>query len=117
MNASSSPSLLQRSRESLRQLWSSTLGRIGITIALILLLLSPSLAQLPKAIQNALGLDSQMNVYYADTLGQFLTQFRRQHPIILGLFSDTGGDFYLYKPGVAQPLKAPPVPVQYQVVK
>lgn len=86
-------------------------------MALILLLLSPALAQLPRAIQNALGLDAQMNMDYGDTLGQYLTQFRRQHPIILGLFSDTGGDFYLYKPGVAQPLKAPPVPVQYQVVK
>ncbi|MFM7642957.1 MAG: hypothetical protein ACKO45_15590, partial [Cyanobium sp.] len=114
MNSHSSSGLLQRGGEWLRQLCSSTLGRIGMVIALILLLLSPALAQLPKAIQNALGLDSQMNVYYADTVGQFLTQFRRQHPIILGLFSDTGGDFYLYKPGVAQPLKAPPVPVQYQ---
>lgn len=117
MNTLPPSDLLHWSRKRLGALWSSTIGRIGATVALILLLLSPALAQLPRAIQNALGLDSQMKVYYADTLGQYLTQFRRQHPIILGLFSDTGGDFYLYKPGVAQPVKAPPVPVHYQVLK
>ena len=117
MNSHPPSGLVQLCRERLRTLWSSTIGRIGAAVALVLLLLSPALAQLPKAIQNAMGLDSQMNVYYADTLGQYLTQFRRQHPIILGLFSDTGGDFYLYKPGMTQPVQAPPVPVQYQVVK
>lgn len=88
-----------------------------MAVALTLLLLSPALAQLPAAIRNTLGLDSQMTVYSADTLGRYLTQFRRQHPIIPGLCSEAGGDFYLHKPGVPQPVKAPPVPVQYQAVK
>ena len=109
--------LLNHIRRWLSLLWASTLGKLGLALALILLLFSPALAQLPRAIQNALGLNSQMNVYYADTLSKYLKQFRSQHPIILGLFSTTGGDFYLYKPGLAQPIKAESVPVQYQVLK
>jgi len=117
MDSSPVSNMLLRFKEAITAIWKTTTGRVGVVLALVLLLLSPALAQVPKAIQNALGLDSQMNVYYADTLGKYLIQFRRQHPIILGLFSDSGGDFYLYKPGVAEPIKAPPVPVQYQVVK
>lgn len=98
--------------------WSKNVwARVGLAIAMVILIALPTLAIMKGAIQNALNLDSQMNVFYAQTLQEYLTQFRKQHPIILGLFSNEGGDFYLYKPGQANPIQADPVPVQYQVVK
>jgi hypothetical protein len=39
-----------------------------------------------------------------------------RHPIILGLFSTSGGRFLLYRPG-QPPLEAPPVPEVYQLLK
>lgn len=102
---------------SLASWWQSSISKLAISLILVLLLILPSYGALKQAFQKALKLDAQMNGYYADTLDAYLVQFRKTHPIILGLFSASGGDFYLYKPGVAEPIKAPPVPLQYQVVK
>jgi len=38
------------------------------------------------------------------------------HPVILGLFTGAGGQFILYRPGMA-PLEAPSVPIVYQLLK
>ena len=102
----------------LAQFWPKpTWARACIALAAAILIAIPSLAAVKTAIQNALNLDSQMNVFYARTLDEYLTQFRKQHPIILGLFSNEGGDFYLYMPGQVDQSRANSVPVQYQVVK
>ena len=102
----------------LAQFWPKpTWARACIALAAAILIAIPSLAAVKTAIQNALNLDSQMNVFYARTLDEYLTQFRKQHPIILGLFSNEGGDFYLYMHGQVDPIRANSVPVQYQVVK
>jgi hypothetical protein len=39
-----------------------------------------------------------------------------EHPVILGLFSRTGGQFILYRPGMP-PLDAPRVPIDYELMK
>ncbi len=46
----------------------------------------------------------------------FTRNIRANHPIILGLFSGTGGRFTLYRPGMP-PLEAPSVPLAYQLLK
>ena len=68
------------------------------------------------ATQNLLSLDLAMFGIYDDALAKYQKNFEAQHPIVIGLFSNEGGRFILYRPGQA-PLEAPPVPVQYQILK
>lgn len=74
----------------------------------------PSAAEV--ATERALVLDSAMLGIYEDALARFEANIRANCPIILGLFTNEGGEFTLYRPG-EDPLAAPPVPIGYQVVK
>ena len=68
------------------------------------------------ATQNVLALNSAMFELYGKAAQVFQRNIRANHPIILGLFSGSGGRFILYRPG--QPaLEAPQVPVRYQLMK
>ncbi|MBI1318986.1 MAG: hypothetical protein GC168_08555 [Candidatus Hydrogenedens sp.] len=72
----------------------------------------------PEAIanDNVLALNSAMFELYKTSRHVFQRNLLAQHPVILGLFSTAGGQFSLYRPGMA-PLEAPPVPVVYQLLK
>jgi hypothetical protein len=72
----------------------------------------------PKAVaeRDALALDDQMQVIYANSLATYQRNLLATSPVVLGLFSNQGGEFYLYRPG--QPvLRAPRVPIGYEVCK
>jgi hypothetical protein len=66
--------------------------------------------------QNLLALNVAKFGFYDRALRLYRQRLLEQHPVILGLFSSAGGDFTLYRPGMA-PLRAPTVPVAYQVLK
>ncbi len=65
---------------------------------------------------NVLALNRSMFELYGDASEVFTRNLLARHPVILALFSGSGGDFTLYRPGQA-PLEAPPVPVVYQLLK
>ena len=72
----------------------------------------------PKAVaeRDALALDDQMQVIYSTSLAIYQKNLLATSPVILGLFSNQGGEFYLYRPG--QPvLRAPRVPIGYEISK
>jgi hypothetical protein len=66
--------------------------------------------------QNVLFLDTAMMGIYEDALQKFQKNFLAQHSVILGLFSNGGGQLTLYRPS-KEPLQAPPVPIRYQILK
>src|SRR5262249_46224835 len=66
--------------------------------------------------QNVLALNVAMFSYYDRALFQYQQNLLAQHPVILALFSGAGGDFTLYRPGMP-PLRAPSVPIVYQLLK
>jgi hypothetical protein len=66
--------------------------------------------------KNILQLNSTMFELYGDAGQVFRKNILAQHPLILGLFSGAGGQFILYRPGMA-PLYAPSVPIVYQLLK
>src|SRR5262245_38979741 len=66
--------------------------------------------------KDLLALNSAMFELYGDAANVFRKNILAKHPIILGLFSGSGGRFILYRPGMA-PLEAPQVPVVYQLLK
>jgi hypothetical protein len=66
--------------------------------------------------QNLLALDTSMMNIYEDALSKYKQKMRAQSPMILALFSETGGRMILYRPG-QQPLESDPVPIVYQVAK
>jgi hypothetical protein len=68
------------------------------------------------ATQRALMLDSAMMSIYEGALAVYQRNLLDNCPVILGLFTNAGGEFSLYRPG-QPPLEAPPVPVGYQIVK
>lgn len=68
------------------------------------------------AANNVLALDTGMNQIYADTLAKYTSHMRARIPVILGMFSNTGGTMILLPPG-ADPIEAPPVPPVYAWVK
>ncbi|MBN9559875.1 MAG: hypothetical protein J0H14_03980 [Alphaproteobacteria bacterium] len=68
------------------------------------------------ATQNVLALNTAMFSLYGEAGRIFQKNILAQHPVILGLFSGTGGRFILYRPGMA-PLEAPSVPIAYQLLK
>ena len=65
---------------------------------------------------NVLALNVAMFGYYDRALKLYQERLLAQHPVILGLFSGSGGSFTLYRPGMP-PLRAPSVPVVYQQLK
>ena len=65
---------------------------------------------------NVLALNVAMFGYYDRALNFYQQRLLVQHPVILALFSGAGGDFTLYRPGMA-PLRAPSVPIAYQLLK
>jgi hypothetical protein len=72
----------------------------------------------PSAIatQNVLQLNTTMFDLYGNAAAIFKTNILANHPVILALFSGSGGRFILYRPGMA-PIEAPPVPIAYQILK
>ncbi len=66
--------------------------------------------------KNILQLNTTMFELYGDAGQLFKKNILAQHPLILGLFSGAGGQFILYRPGMA-PLDAPSVPIVYQLLK
>ncbi|WP_315832180.1 hypothetical protein [Bradyrhizobium prioriisuperbiae] len=68
------------------------------------------------ATKDVLALNTGMFELYGDALKIFQANILAKHPVILGLFSGSGGRFTLYRPGQA-PLEAPQVPVVYQLLK
>ncbi|SDS96381.1 hypothetical protein [Bradyrhizobium canariense] len=68
------------------------------------------------ATKDVLALNTGMFELYGDAGKVFQANILAKHPVILGLFSGSGGRFTLYRPGMA-PLDAPQVPVVYQLLK
>src|SRR5665213_936024 len=68
------------------------------------------------ATKDMLALNTGMFELYGDAGRVFQANILAKHPVILGLFSGSGGRFTLYRPGAA-PLDAPQVPVVYQLLK
>ena len=66
--------------------------------------------------QNVLALNVAMFGYYDRALKVYQRNLLAQHPVILALFSGAGGDLILYRPNMAA-LRAPSVPIVYQVLK
>lgn len=68
------------------------------------------------AIENVLTLNNEMFNVYDKSLGIYKTNFLKEHPLIMALFSGKGGRFILYRPG-KPPLEAESVPLVYQIAK
>ena len=66
--------------------------------------------------KNILQLNTTMFELYGDAGQVFRKNILAEHPIILGMFSGAGGQFILYRPGMA-PIDAPSVPIVYQLLK
>ena len=66
--------------------------------------------------QAILALNSSMLRFYDEALEKFKQNMRDRVPIILALFSGTGGQMILYRPG-HPPEVAPLVPIIYQLAK
>ncbi len=66
--------------------------------------------------KNILQLNTTMFELYGDAGQIFKKNILSNSPLILGLFSGSGGRFILYRPGMA-PIDAPPVPIVYQLLK
>lgn len=62
--------------------------------------------------QHVLALNVAKFGFYDRALRLYRQRLLAQHPVILGLFSGAGGDFTLYRPGMA-PLRAPSVAVWF----
>jgi hypothetical protein len=68
------------------------------------------------ATRNVLQLNTTMFDLYASAAAVFKKNILADHPVILALFSGSGGRFILYRPGMT-PLEAAPVPIAYQILK
>src|SRR4249920_1116209 len=66
--------------------------------------------------KNILQLNTTMFELYSVAGQIFRKNIMAEHPVILGLFTGAGGQFILYRPGMA-PLEAPSVPIVYQLLK
>jgi hypothetical protein len=66
--------------------------------------------------QNVLALNNGMFQFYDASLSIFKQNLRDKAPIVLALFTSAGGQWILYRPG-QEPMKAPPVPLVYQLAK
>jgi hypothetical protein len=79
---------------------------------------APSHPASPKdaALRDVVALDDQMQAIYESSLQIFKKNLLASSPVILGLFSNQGGEFYLYLPG--KPVtRAPRVPISYEICK
>ena len=76
----------------------------------------PMTSQKDVAVRDALSLDDQMQVIYSSSLQTYKKNLLATSPVILGLFSNQGGEFFLYRPGKPVIL-APRVPVGYEICK
>ncbi len=65
---------------------------------------------------NVLALNTSMFELYDGASKVFTKNILANHPVVLALFSGSGGNFTLYRPGYA-PVDAPPVPMVYQLLK
>ena len=79
---------------------------------------APQAMTSPKvvAVRDALALDDQMQVIYSSSQSIYKKNLLATSPVILGLFSNQGGEFYLYLPGKPA-IRAPRVPVTYEICK
>jgi hypothetical protein len=68
------------------------------------------------ATKDMLALNTGMFELYGNAAKSFQKNILAKHPVILGLFSGSGGRMMLYRPGVA-PVDAPQVPIVYQLLK
>lgn len=68
------------------------------------------------ATQNVLQLNTSMFSLYETAGETFRNNILARHPVILALFSSSGGRMVLYRPG-QPPVDAPSVPQVYQVMK
>ncbi len=68
------------------------------------------------AVRDSLALDDQMQVIYSSSLATYKKNLLGTSPVILGLFSNQGGEFYLYQPGKPV-VRAPRVPISYEICK
>ena len=68
------------------------------------------------AVRDALALDDQMQAIYSSSQQIYKKNLLATSPVILGLFSNQGGEFYLYLPGKPV-MQAPRVPVGYEICK
>lgn len=75
-----------------------------------------SVSKSDVATQNVLTLNAAMFGYYDAALATFQKNLLDQHPVLLALFSGSGGTMTLYRPGQST-LQAPPVPMVYQLLK
>ena len=60
------------------------------------------------AFDNIYQLNKSMQTIFSSDLSVTQENIRNRFPLIMGLFSDSGGRFILYRPG-QPPLEAPPV--------
>ncbi|OYW35217.1 MAG: hypothetical protein B7Z45_06845, partial [Azorhizobium sp. 12-66-6] len=74
----------------------------------------PSAAETAK--QDVLALNTAMFALYGESAKIISANILAQHPVILALFSGSGGRLMLYRPGMPR-LEAPPVPEVYQLLK
>jgi hypothetical protein len=77
---------------------------------------APVLTKEQLAFRNIYQLNSAMETIFAKNLKVTQNNLRDRAPVIMGLFSASGGQFILYRPG-QPPLEAPPVPPIYQIAK
>ncbi|MEA2736759.1 MAG: hypothetical protein QOH05_66 [Acetobacteraceae bacterium] len=77
-----------------------------------------SITTTPQSVahNNVLALNTAMFELYGDAGKLFQHNILSQHPIILGMFSGSGGRFILYRPN-KEPIEAPSVPTVYQLLK
>ncbi len=68
------------------------------------------------ASRNVTALDNGMQQIYAKSLAIYKENIRAELPVIVARFDDWGGSMTLYPPG-KDPIKAPPVPQIYALVK
>lgn len=68
------------------------------------------------ATQDILQLNTTMFDLYDAAAASFKRNILAEHPVILALFSGSGGRMILYRPG-QPPLDAPSVPIVYQLLK
>lgn len=76
--------------------------------------ITPSPAEL--ATRDVLQLNATMFTLYDNAARTIRRNIMARHPVILALFSGTGGRMILYRPG-QPPQDAPQVPIVYQVMK
>jgi hypothetical protein len=76
----------------------------------------PTTAPAALALRDALALDDQMQGIYSSAQELYKKNLLANSPVILGLFSNQGGDFYLYRPGKSV-IRAARVPVGYEICK